>query len=161
MPKQLLNSWKGQRRAIQSVSSRIKECFGKCMTQIVGTKWRGKFCSLTQFGNNLPNTAFRQRPTLTQKEMPIWPAAPGSNGFSPNGCSLTPLFRQMFAIGEIRIERVACFLDQRDLAMLESFASANNEQPAPCGDLRVGDLESCNLRDTRTCIAKEGCQSKG
>jgi hypothetical protein len=29
--------------------------------------------------------------------------------------------------------------------MFESLASTNNEQPAPCGDLHVGNLESSDF----------------
>jgi hypothetical protein len=67
----------------------------------------------------------------------------------------------MFAIGEIRIERFTSFLNQRDLAMFESLPSANNEQPAPCGDLDIGNLESCDFRDAWACIAEERSQRKG
>lgn len=113
MAKQLLNGWKGQRRAIQSVSRRIKQCFSECMAQIMRTKRRRKLCGLTKFGNNLSNTTFCQRPTLTEKEMPIRPATPVSSCFSLDGRPLVPAFGEMLAIGEIRIKRVACFLDQR------------------------------------------------
>ena len=37
-----------------------------------------------------------------------------------------------FAVLEIGIERFACFLDERDFAMFEPLATANDEQPAPC-----------------------------
>jgi hypothetical protein len=38
MAQQLLKGWEWHRRAIQSIGSRIKECFGKGMAQIVGTE---------------------------------------------------------------------------------------------------------------------------
>lgn len=115
------------------------------MTQIMRTERGCKLCGLAQFGNNLPNTALSQRPTLAKEEMPIRPAAPGRNRFSPESSSLTPAFGELLTMGEIRIERFACFLDQWDLAMLESLASADNQQPAPCGDLYIGELESRNF----------------
>jgi hypothetical protein len=79
--------------------------------------------------------------------MPIWPATPGSNRFSSGSCPLAPLFSQVFAMGEIGIEWFTRFLDQRDLTMLEPFATLNNEQAAPGSYLHVGDLQSGNLRD--------------
>src|SRR5260221_6406895 len=100
---------------------------------------------MTKLCNDLTNAALSQRTTLAEKEMPIWPTTPGSKGFSPDGCPFAPLFRQVFAISEICIERFACFLDQRDLAMLESFPSANSEQPTPRRDLHIGDLERCDF----------------
>src|SRR5881275_2386273 len=101
------------------------------MAQIVGTERRREFCCLTKLGNDLTNAAFGQRSALTEKEMPIWPATPGSNCFSPFRRTFSPVFRQMFAVVEIDIERFARFLDERDLAMLESFATSNDEQAAP------------------------------
>jgi hypothetical protein len=50
-------------------------------------------------------------------------------------------------MGEIGIEWFTRFLDQRDLTMLEPFATLNNEQAAPGSYLHVGDLQSGNLRD--------------
>lgn len=85
------------------------------MTQVVRAERGRELCGLAQFGNNLPNAALRQRTALAEEEMSIRPATPGSNGFSPGGCSLAPLFRQMLAMGEIHIERFACFLDQGSL----------------------------------------------
>src|SRR5947209_19381106 len=86
---------------------------------------------LASFGKALTNAAFGQRSALTEKEMPIWPATPGSNCFSPFRRTFSPVFRQMFAVVEIDCERFARFLDERDLAMLESFATSNDEQAAP------------------------------
>jgi hypothetical protein len=63
------------------------------------------------------NAAFCQRSALTKKEMPIRPTTPGSNRFSPNPCPLAPRLSQMFAVCEVGIERLARFLDERDLAM--------------------------------------------
>src|SRR5206468_7070860 len=117
MAKQLLDGWKRHRRAVQSVSSRIKQCFGKGMAQIVRDERGSEFGSPTKLGNDLTNTPFGQRSTLTQKEMSIRPAAPGRSDFSPDGCLLSPAFSQLFAVFEISIERFTCFLDQRDLAM--------------------------------------------
>ena len=45
----------------------------------------------------------------------------------------------------VPVERVACFLDQWDLAMFKSLASTNNEQPAPCGDLHIRNLEGSDF----------------
>ncbi len=62
--------------------------------------------------------------------MSIRPSAPESNGFALNDCPLTPAFCQMLAMVEIGIERFARLLDQCDLAMFESLATPNDEQPA-------------------------------
>src|SRR5438105_1925332 len=102
------NGRKRQRRAIQPVGCWVKECLRKRVAQVVRAERGRKRGFLTQFGNNLPNAAFSQRPALTEEEMPIWPATPGGNGFSPDGCPLAPLFSQTFTIGEIRIEWFAC-----------------------------------------------------
>ncbi len=153
MAKQLLKSWKRHRRSVQSVGRRIEQCLGERVTQIVRTEGGSKLCRLTQFGNDFPNATFRQRPTLTEKEMPLRPAAPGSDGFSSNGSSFTPLFSQMFTMGEIRLKRFACFLNERDLSMFKSFASADNEQPTPGRNLHIGNLEGCHFRDAWACIA--------
>lgn len=131
MAKQLLNSWKRHRRAVQSVGSRIKKCFGKRMAQIVMAERGSEFCCLTKLGNDLTNATFGQRSTLTEKEMSIWSATRGRNHFSLDCCPLSPAFSQVFALGEIGIERLACFLDQRDLAMFGSFAPSHDEQAAP------------------------------
>lgn len=72
-----------------------------------------------------------------------------------------PLFHQVFAVFEIGIEWFAHFLDQRDLAMLESFAPSNDEQAAPGSYLYVRNLEGCDLRDPWTRIAEQGCQRQG
>jgi hypothetical protein len=128
------------------------------MAQIVRAERRSELCSLTKFGNNLPNAAFSQRSALTEKEMPLWPATPGSNRFSPGPCPLAPLFSQVLSVCEIGSEWFARFLDQRDLAMLEPFATSNDEQAAPGSYSHVGDLEGGNLGDPWTRIAKERCQ---
>lgn len=127
MTQQLLYGRKRHGRAIQSIGSRIKQGFRKRMAQIVRAESGREFCGLAKLRNNLPNAALSQRATLSEKEVPIGPPTPGSNGFSPDGCPLAPLFRQTLTMGEIRIERFACLLDQWDLTMLESFASTNNE----------------------------------
>jgi len=69
------------------------------MTQIVGTEGRGKFCRLTQFGNDLPDAAFSQWSALPKKEMPIRPAAPSRHGFSPDPCPFAPALGQILAMG--------------------------------------------------------------
>src|SRR5439155_21442516 len=91
----------------------------------------------------------------------IRPAAPGRSDFSPDGCLLSPAFSQLFAVFEISIERFTCFLDQRDLAMLESFAPPNDEQTAPGRDLHVRNLEGCDLGDSWTRMAEQGGQRQG
>lgn len=157
MAEQLLNRWKLHRWAIQSIGSRIKECHGKGMAQIVGAERGGELRCLTQLGNDLTNAAFGQRSALTEKEMPIWPATPGSNRFSPNSCPLAPLFSQVFSVFEVSIERLTRFLDQRDFAMLEPFATSNNEHAASGSYLHIGDLEGSNLRNPWTRIAEQRC----
>ena len=127
MAKQLLDGWERHWRAVQTIGSRIKERFGKGMAQIVRAERGSEFGGLTKFGNDLTNATFGQRPTLAEKEVPIWPATPGSNRFSPDSCPLAPLFSQMFTMREIGVEWFARFLDQRDLAMLESFAPSNDK----------------------------------
>src|SRR2546421_10249933 len=99
------------------------------MTEIVGTQRRSKVCCLTELGNDLPDASFSQRSALTEKEMPIGPPAPGSNHLSLDCRPLAPVFCQMLAMGEISIERFACFLDQRVLTMSESLPMTNDEQP--------------------------------
>src|SRR5258706_141194 len=37
-----------------------------------------------------------------------------------------------------------CFLNEWDLAMVESLVPANEKQPAPRGDLRIRDLKGCD-----------------
>jgi hypothetical protein len=64
-------------------------------------------------GNDLSNTSFRQGTLLAEKKVPIWPATPGSNGFSLKHSPLTPAFRQVLAMSEIGIKLLTCFLDQR------------------------------------------------
>ena len=118
------------------------------MAQIVGAERGSEFGGLTKFGSDLTNAAFGQRSALAKKEMPIRPATPGSNRFSPDHRPLSPVFSQVFAVFEIGIERFAHFLDERDLAMLESFAPSNDEQAAPSGDLHVRDLEGCDIIGT-------------
>ena len=59
---------------------------------------------------------------------------------------------------EIGSEWFARFLDQRDLAMLEPFATSNNEQATPGSYLHVGDLEGGNLGDPWTRLAEQRCQ---
>jgi hypothetical protein len=107
------------------------------------------------------SSRFGQRSALAKKEMPVRPTTPGSNRFSPDHCPLSPVFSQVFTVVEIGIERFAHFLDQRDLAMLESFAPSNDEQAAPGWDLHVGDLEGCDLGDPWTRIAEQGGQRQG
>jgi hypothetical protein len=131
MAKQLLDGWEGHRWSVQTIGSRIKQCFGKRMAQIVGAERGGKFGCLTKFGNDLANAPFCQRSALAKKEMSLRPMTPGSNSFSPDSSPLSPVFSQMFAMGEIGIEWFTRFLDKRDLAMLESFAPSNDEQAAP------------------------------
>ena len=97
--------------------------------------------TLTQLGNDFTNAAFGQRSALTEKEMPIWPATPGSNYFSPDRRSLSPVFSQVSAVVEIGVEWFASFLDEGDLAMFESLPPSNDERTAPGSYLDVGDLE--------------------
>jgi hypothetical protein len=94
------------------------------MTEIVWLKRRIQFCRLAELGNNLTDTAFSQKSALTEKEMPIWPPAPGS--FSMGRHPLAPAFRKVFTMFEIGIEQFVGFLDERDLAMFESLATAND-----------------------------------
>ena len=127
MAEQLLNGWKRHRRAIQSIGSRIKQCFGERVTQIVGTERRSEFGCLTKLGNDLANAAFGQRSAPAQQEMPIRPTTLGSHRFSLDHCPLSPVVCQMFAVFEVGIEGITHFLDKWDLAMLESFAPSNDE----------------------------------
>ncbi|MDQ2901950.1 MAG: hypothetical protein ABI456_25780 [Ktedonobacteraceae bacterium] len=140
-----VNSWQWHRLSVQSIRCKIEEGLGKRMAQIMWTQRRGKFCCLTEFGNDLTNTAFGQGTALTEKEMPIWPATPERNRLTLDSRSLAPAFGHLLAVGEIGIERFTGFLDQRDLAMFESLASTNDEQPAPCGDLHIRRLTDCSL----------------
>src|SRR5712691_1492297 len=160
MAQQLLNGWERHGQTIQSIRRWIEERLGKRMTKIMWTQKRRKLCCLPEFGNDLPNAAFSQRATLTEKEMPIWPGAPGSNRFSPFCRPLAPAFCQVFTVVEIRIERFAYFLDEWNLTMFESLATSNDEQPTPCGDLHVGNLKGRHLRDSWTCIPEQGSQSQ-
>lgn len=61
---------------------------------------------------------------------------------------------------EIGIQRFTHFLDERDLAMVESLATANDEQPTLCRDLNIGNLERSHFRDAGTCIAELSSQSQ-
>src|SRR5207248_10738007 len=146
MAQQLLNRWERHRRAVQPIRRRIEERLGKRMAEIVRTQRRSELRCLAELDNDLPDAAFRQRSALAKKEMPIWPPAPGSNRIPIDSCPLTPAFCQKFAMLEVGIKRFAYFLDQRDLAMFEPLATANDEQPAPHGDLNIGDLEGCDFR---------------
>src|SRR6266567_8684956 len=130
------------------------------MTQIVWTQGRCKFCCLAELGKDLTDAPFVQGPALAEKERPIRPGTPGSHCFSSFHRPFSPVFCQAFAVGEIGIERFACFLDERDLAMFESLATANDEQPAPCRDLDIGNLERSHFRDAGACIAEEGSESQ-
>jgi hypothetical protein len=89
------------------------------MTEIMRTQRGRELRCLTQLGNDLTNAAFGQRSALTEKEMPIWPATPGSNYFSPDRRSLSPVFSQVSAVVEIGVEWFASFLDEGDLAMFD------------------------------------------
>ncbi len=71
MAQQLLNRWERHRWPVQPIRRRIEERLGKRMTQIMWTQGRSKFCRLTKLGNNLPNAAFGQRSTLTEKEIRV------------------------------------------------------------------------------------------
>src|SRR5216683_7073192 len=124
------------------------------MTQIVWTQRSSEPRSLAELGNDLTDAPFVQGTALAEKEMPIQPGTPGSRRFSSFHRPFSPVFCQVFAVGEIGIERFACFLDERDLAMFESLATANDEQPTPCRDLDIGNLERSHFRDAGACIAE-------
>ena len=123
MAQQLLNRWEWQRLPIQSIGCWIKRRLGKGMTQIVWTQRRRKLCCLAELRNDFTDAPFVQGTALTEKEMPIRPGTPRSHRFSSFHRPFSPVFCQVFAVVEIGIERFACFLDERDLAMFERLCA--------------------------------------